>query len=126
MAERPDTVPPEGAARQSKTPLLRVVGMISLSGFTATSARTFGLKVPVSFSSPEARTALISTNPILVYASSMPGKTCFPLMAMTSQFCGRSKSVPTAVILPLSNSKVALVRVLPLTVWIVPPTKAMG
>ena len=52
-----------GTASAASTPLLRATGSNSLSALTATSARTFGLMMPISVVSTVARTAATSTMP---------------------------------------------------------------
>ena len=72
-ADCPVINPRYGTVRHIKTPLLRVTGIISLSGLTAISAFTFGLNKPTSPRSSVARTAFISTSPIFEKASISPG-----------------------------------------------------
>ena len=54
-------------------PADRVVPMCRLSAFTATSARTFGLKSPSSWMSFDTSTEPISVMPTVLYASMSPG-----------------------------------------------------
>ncbi len=58
----PGDKPACGGRQGSSTPLDRVTGSNSLSGFTANQLWTFGLRVPVSRESSVAGTELISVN----------------------------------------------------------------
>ena len=62
----PESTPPIGAMSASSTPFVRVTGMISLSGWNATCAETFGATASISAKSFVARTAPISVSPIRV------------------------------------------------------------
>ena len=56
----PETTPPRGVIWPINTPLVRTVGVISLSVLNAITERTLGRKVPTSYWSWVARTAPIS------------------------------------------------------------------
>ena len=62
----PETSPPPGVVSVVSTPAERDVPICRLSAFTATSARTFGLKSPSSFTSLETPTAPISLIPTVL------------------------------------------------------------
>ena len=64
--ESPEITPPSGVLNATSTPAEREVPICRLSAFTATSARTFGLKSPSSVMSFETSTASISVIPTVL------------------------------------------------------------
>ncbi len=69
---RPPPVVP-GVTSTVVMPLARTTGMCSLEGFTATSARSWGLKSPISPVSTVSRTLAISASPTGEPESIRPG-----------------------------------------------------
>ena len=90
--------------------------MISLSGLTATTARTLGLSWPISWPSIVARTELISTRPTSFTASNSAR-----IDVLAGQIdrlgvpAGMLTSLPRAVILPPSKTSVPFSITGPLT-----------
>ena len=72
-AEVPLMAPPRGTVSALVMPLTRVTGSRSLSGLICTSARMFGLTLPVSFWSLVPSTLLTSISPSTVLAEIRPG-----------------------------------------------------
>jgi hypothetical protein len=64
--DSPEITPPSGVLKATRTPAERVVPMCRLSAFTATSARTFGLKSPSSLMSLDMSTDPISVSPTVL------------------------------------------------------------
>ena len=73
IADEPEMIPPSGSVTTLVMPLTRVTGMTLLCGFTATSARAFGLMSPSSAVSTVPGTALISSSPTCEPLSMRPG-----------------------------------------------------
>ena len=72
-AEVPVSTPPLGTTSALVMPLMRATGNRSLSGLIMTSARTFGLIVPVSCVSSLPSTDATSIRPSCVLAETRPG-----------------------------------------------------
>jgi hypothetical protein len=72
-ADCPASTPPRGVTCASRMPLLRATGVSSLSGWNASSARTFGEIGAASAKSRVARLASISVRPRFVHGSIRPG-----------------------------------------------------
>src|SRR5687768_16581878 len=104
----PDTTPPSGDTITFVMPLTLVTGIGLECGFTATSARAFGLSALSSLVSTVPATESISTTPIVVPASIRPGYTESPVPSITVTSAGTETFAPTAVITPLANTIVPL------------------
>ena len=85
----PETTPPRGVIWPISTPLVRTVGVISLSVLNAITDRTFGRNVPTSYWSWVARTAPISWSPKVVLVTMKPGYRCCPVASKMSSYFWR-------------------------------------